>query len=352
MAVPTTQREWRIEKFGGPQSLKLGDGPVPAIGDTEILVKLHALSLNSRDLAVATGKYIFGAAEGIVPVSDGAGEVVAVGGKVRKWKVGDRVAPQFVTGFISGQIGPSDFSGSLGGATDGLARQYAAVAEEDAVRIPDGWSYEEAATLPCAAVTAWNALFGLEGRKAGPGQWVLTQGTGGVSVFALQLAKIAGARVVATTSSEAKAARLRALGADVVINYAENPAWGAAAREATGGRGFDHIVEVGGTGTLAQSYKAIKPEGVISVIGLVARKERGKPDDTPNLLATLMNSSIVRGIQVGSRAQLEQVVAAFEGSKTRPVVDGGKAWRFDQLPEAYEHLKGSKHFGKVVVAVE
>lgn len=308
-----------------------------------IFFVVHAASLNYRDLIIATGDYPFNKVEGVIPGSDGAGTVESVGAAVKRFKPGDRVVTQFNQEHIAGHIDSVGMASGLGGALNGTLRQYGAFPEHGLVHAPSNLSFEEASTLSCAAVTAWNGLYGVEGRELKAGQWVLTQGTGGVSVFALQLAKAAGARVIATTSSASKGETLRKLGADHVINYREDKAWGETAKKITGGRGVDHVIEIGGANTMEQSLKALRFEGIMSVIGFI-----GGGGSPPSLLETLMHAVVVRGVLIGSRLQFEDMNRAIEANDIHPVVDD-KIFAMDELPEAYQFQWDQKHFGKVVV---
>lgn len=238
---------------------------------------------------------------------------------------------------------------SLGGSLDGVFRQYGAFEQNGLVRLPECLNFLEGATLSCAALTAWNSLYGFEGKKLLPGQWVLTQGTGGVSIFALQFAKAAGARVVATTSSTEKAALLEKLGADHIINYRETPDWGTKAKEFTGGIGFDHIIEVSGPTSMTQSLKAVKMEGVINIIGFVGGF---KAENEPSFLEALLHMCTIRGVLVGSRTQMVDMCAAIEGNpeKLKPVIDS-KVFKLEQLKEAYEYQWAAKHQGKICVEI-
>lgn len=232
-----------------------------------------------------------------------------------------------------------------------MLRQYGAFDQNGLVRLPSNLSFLEGATLSCAGLTAWNALYGLSDKKLLPGQWVLTQGTGGVSIFAVQFAKAAGARVVATTSSAEKAKLLEKLGVDHVINYNETPDWGTKAKELTGGIGFDHVIEVAGPKSMAQSLEAVKMDGVISIIGFVGGIF--KADDEPGFLSALQRLCTVRGIIVGNRAQMEEMVAAIEANpeKLKPVIDP-RVFPLEQLKEAYEYQWSAKHQAKVVITID
>lgn len=282
----------------------------------------------------------------MIPGSDGAGVVESVGSGVTRFKPGDRVVTLFNSGHIAGSLDGSSIATGLGGALDGTLREYGVFNEQGLVAAPKNLNDLEASTLSCAGLTAWNALYGLESRALKPGQWVLTQGTGGVSIFALQFAKAAGAKVIATTSSAAKAETLKALGADHVINYKEVSAWGEKAKELTGGVGVQHVVEVGGPTTMAQSLKAIAIDGVITIIGFIG----GMSKDQPTYLDTLMNICTVRGVLVGSRLQMEDMVRAIEANDLHPVVDE-KVFGLAELKDAYEYMWDQKHFGKLTIKV-
>jgi len=269
-----------------------------------------------------------------VGASDGAGTVLEVGSKVTKWKKGDKVVTLFNQDHQSGPIDAAAPKPGLGGCLDGTLRQYGVFSENGVVRAPKNLNPVESATLTCAGLTSWNALYGLKPLK--PGEWVLVQGTGGVSLFALQFAKAAGATVIATTSTAEKAEQLKKLGADYVINYVEDPKWGETARKLTpGGVGVDHVIEVGGAGTMTQSLECIKFEGIISIIGFLGG---AAPKD--NILETLSRICTVRGVYVGSRAQLEEMVAAIEANDIHPVVDQ-KVFTLETAREAYDYQVSS-----------
>ncbi|KAH9905730.1 NAD(P)-binding protein [Xylariomycetidae sp. FL2044] len=346
MSTPSTMKQWIVtsteKDFDG---LSYDDAPVPKVGDHEVLVKLRAASLNYRDLIIPKGQYPFGVKTPVVAGSDGAGEVVQVGPKVGQWKKGDKVVTLFNQGHQYGPVDLQSAATGLGGVYDGTLRQYGVFPENGLVRAPENLSYEEASTLSCAALTSWNALYGLKPLK--PGETVLVEGTGGVSVFALQFAKAAGATVIATTSSKAKEARLKELGADHVINYREDASWGETAKKLTrGGAGVDHVIEVGGQDTVEQALKAIKFEGVITVIGFL-----GGAATKNTLIETLTHLCTVRGIYVGSRHQMEDMVAAIEANNIKPVVDE-KVFTLDKAKEAYEHMWAQSHFGKIAIKIE
>ncbi|WRT68147.1 uncharacterized protein IL334_005122 [Kwoniella shivajii] len=338
---PSTMQQWKLTSTGSYDNLKLEkEQPVQELGENDILVNIKAVSLNYRDISIVQGTYPFPLKDVVVPISDAAGVVEDIGSRVSRFKKGDKVMPTFHQANQPGKP-------SLGGPIDGVAREYIVVSELDAALMPKDYSFEEGSTLPCAALTAWDSLFGLEGRTLKPGDWVLTQGTGGVSIFALQFAKAAGATVVSTTSSSAKAEKLKAFGADHIINYKDDSDWGKTAKGLTpGGLGFQHIIEIGGPGTLQQSLNAIGNQGVISIIGFVA----GSGDSMPTLLDCLKYQCIARGIFVGSREQCEDMVKAINSNGIKPAVDQ-KVFDFDKLPDAYRYMESQKHFGKVVVTI-
>ncbi|KAF9247638.1 hypothetical protein CBS147339_9307 [Penicillium roqueforti] len=343
----STMKQWIVEDdkhdFDG---LVCKDVPVPKPGENEVLVKLQAASLNYRDLTIPKGLYPFPLNLPVVPGSDGAGEVIEVGSKVVEFKKGDRVATLFNQGHQYGDIDIHAANTGLGGVIDGTLREYGVFNELGLVKAPKNLDVREASTLPCAALTSWNALYGLKPLR--PGQTVLVQGTGGVSMFSLQFAKVAGATVIATTSSPQKAERLKKLGADHVINYKTEPNWGDAARKLTpDGAGVDQIVEVGGSGTLHESFKCIKYDGVISVIGFLSGVD---PKKQPVVLEALTHICTVRGVYVGSKALMRDMVRAIEANDIHPLMDD-KVFTLDQTREAYDHMWTQKHFGKLTIKI-
>ncbi|PHH63071.1 hypothetical protein CDD81_6316 [Ophiocordyceps australis] len=352
LEIPKTTKQWNVTVQDGSKgfdALELSEKPVPAVGDSQVLVKLQAASLNYRDLIIPLGKYPFPTAPNVVPGSDGAGTVIAVGKQVTRFKPGDKVVTLFNQEHIGGPLLPATTQSGLGGVIDGTLRSVGAFNEQGLVAMPETLSMLQAATLSCAGMTAWNALYGLDQYQVKPGDWVLTQGTGGVSIFALQFAKAAGAKVVATTGASDKVALLEKLGADHVVNYKETPEWGAEARNLTGGRGFDHVIEVAGPSSMAQSLTAVKLNGVITIIGFVG----GHVKDQPGFLDCLTKQCIVRGILVGSRVQMEDMCRAIQANPEalRPVVDS-KTFSLDQVKEAYSYQFSGKHFGKVVIDMQ
>ena len=329
-----------VKKPGGLGNLVIEDRPDPKPKAGEVLVRVRASSLNYHDFIVALGG--IPTPDGRIPMSDGAGEVVAVGEGVTKWKTGDRVISLFFPNWQSGQVEAAGFASVPGDGADGFGCELYAGPETAFTRMPKGWTFDEAATLPCAALTAWRGMY-VETRTK-PGDWVLVQGTGGVSIFALQFAKATGARVIATSSSQAKMEKLRALGADHVINYKETPDWGKKAFELTGGRGVDEVVEIGGPGTMAQSINACRPGGHISLIGVLT----GVSGEVPT--AALFSRNItLSGITVGSRRHQEDMVDAIDATGFKPVIDS----RFPlyQIAAAFAHQASQQHFGKIVLTI-
>ncbi|KAF7910502.1 uncharacterized protein EAE98_012034 [Botrytis deweyae] len=347
-SIPKTTKTWRIEGSNGFDSLKYDtQATLPELGANDVLVKFHAASLNYRDLIIPKGQYPFPLRDGIIPGSDGAGEVLAVGSKVTRFTPGAKVLTLFSQTHYGGSLDHLSIQSGLGGAVDGTLRQHGVFNENGLVDMPSSLSYLEGATLPCAAVTAWNALYGLKPLK--PGDVVLTQGTGGVSIFAVQFAKAAGATVIATTSSESKASTLKKLGADHVINYKTTPEWGAHAKSLTPkSAGVAHILEVGGPTTMAQSLQAIKIDGVISIIGFVGGQANEKE---PGFLDCLTNVCTVRGLLVGSREMFEDMNRSIDANGIKPVVDE-KVFGLDELKEAYQYMWDQKHFGKLAIKIE
>jgi NADPH:quinone reductase-like Zn-dependent oxidoreductase len=332
---------YEIRAFG-LDGLKLTERPQPQPGPFEVLLKVRAASLNYRDLMMLKGSYNPRMQMPRVPLSDAAGEVAAVGPGVSRVKVGQRVAGIFMQKWLAGELTDAAARSALAGAIDGVLAEYVVLHEDGVVAVPDHLSDEEAATLPCAAVTAWHGLV-TEGQVTA-GDSVLVQGTGGVSLFALQFARLVGARVVITSSSDDKLRRAREMGATDTINYKTTPEWGERVRELTGGRGVDHVVEVGGAGTLGQSLKAVRLGGRISLIGVLSG---GTGQVNP--LPVLMKGVRVQGIFVGSRAMFEAMNRAIALHRLRPVVD--RVFGFTEAVEAYRYLESAAHFGKIVLRV-
>ena len=337
-------RLYTLPKVGSIHDLTLAEAPTPTPGRGQALVRLRAASLNFRDLMIITNNYGGRPTRAnLVPLSDGAGEVTAVGEGVSRVKVGDRVAGIFHQKWLGGELQDAFASSALGGDLDGVLSEYRLFDEHGLVHLPTHLSFEEGATLPCAAVTAWDALFH-SARPTLPGDVVLTLGTGGVSVFAIQFARAAGARVIATSSSDQKLQHAKQLGASDCINYKTTPAWDKAVKELTGGVGVDHVVEVGGPGTLPMSLNAVRRSGFVHVIGLLSGA-----GGTINPLVLIPRASTMRGVYVGSREMFEAMNRAITVHRVKPVID--RVFDFEDAPAAYEHLKSGKHFGKVVIRI-
>jgi NADPH:quinone reductase-like Zn-dependent oxidoreductase len=332
-------KAYEVRQFG-IENLAPVERAEPQPAAHEVVVKFHAASLNYRDLMFVKGVYNPKARLPAVPFSDGSGEVVAVGANAKKWKVGDRVCPIFMQAWLEGSLSMEKRRTTLGaGDLDGVLREYGAFDENGLIRVPEHLSYEEAATLPCAAVTAWNALVVSGTLKAG--DTVLTLGTGGVSIFALQFAKMHGARVIATSSSDKKLEKAKALGADEIINYKTTPEWDKEVLRLTNRIGVDHVVEVGGAGTLSKSLNSVRVGGHVVVIGVLASAGEFDPR------SILMKSVRMQGILVGSRQMFEEMNNAIEGNRLKPVID--KTFAFKETPEALRYMENGSHFGKIVV---
>ena len=330
-------KAFEIQEFG-IDNLKLVERERPQVTPGHALVRMTAVSLNYRDLMVVKGQYNPKLKRPMVPLSDGAGVVEEVGSGVTRFKKGERVVGCFFQKWVEGPITREKTGSALGGAIDGVLQEYKLFAEEGLLPSPSSLSDEEAAALPCAAVTAWHALF--EHTPSIPGSSVLIQGTGGVSMFALQFAKVAGLRMIVTSSSDEKLERVRSLGAHETVNYKRNENWDAEARKLTGGEGVDHIIEVGGSGTLPRSLKAVRMGGAVSVIGVLSGVE---PNVTPREI--LMNSVRVQGIYVGSRLMFERMNRAIDLHAIKPVIDKTFAWT--EYKKALRHMEGQSHFGKI-----
>ena len=335
---------WRFPTTDAIDSLTLREEDVPRPARGQVLVRMRAAALNYRDLMIATGRSARGAPlPDLIPLSDGAGEVVELGPEVTRVAVGDRVAACFMQSWLGGEISPDDAASSLGGAIHGVLGEYRLFDQQGLVKLPEHLSFEDGATLPCAAVTAWNALF------HGPkplmvGQSVLVLGTGGVSIFALQFAHAAGARVIATSSSDGKLAQAKTLGASDGVNYRAHPEWQTAVRDLTGGRGVDHVVEVGGPGTLPRSIEAARQGGSIHLIGVLT----GGGTIDPTTVAR--RGLVMRGIYVGSRQMFEAMNQAIAQHRIPPVID--RIFDFEDAKDAYRHLQAQGHVGKVVIRIE
>lgn len=326
-------------KAFGIDNLAEVDRPEPQPGYGQVLVKWRAYSLNYRDLMIVKGLYNPRLRLPMVPLSDAAGEIAAVGPGVTRFKVGERVAGCFMQRWVAGEPSEAKAKTALGGAIEGLLAEASALHEDGLVQIPEHLSYEEAATLPCAALTAWNAVIASGGVK--PGEAVLIQGTGGVSLFALQFGRLAGARIIGTSSSDAKLERARQLGLSDTINYKSVPEWGERVRELSGGSGVDHVVEVGGAGTLGQSLRAVRMGGTISLIGVLSGASQANP------MPILMKNVRVQGIFVGNRDMFEAMNRAISLHRLRPVID--RVFGFQEIKEALKHMESAAHFGKIVL---
>lgn len=324
----------------GVDSLRIVEKPTPKPAAGEVLLKMKAASLNYRDLASVRGAYGPSQRFPMVPLSDGCGEVVEVGAEVRRVKPGDRVATLFFQNWIGGGPALEAISTALGGTLDGVWQEYVVLSENGVSKVPEHLGDFEVATLPCAALTAWRALV-VEGRlKAG--DTIVAQGTGGVSIFALQFAKLHGAQVIITSSSDEKLAHAKRLGADHLINYKQRPEWAKAVKEITGGRGADQVVEVGGAGTVVESLKAVRIGGHVSIIGALT----GLTKDI-EIRLILGGNLRVQGITVGSRESFEQMCRAIALHKMKPVID--KVFPFAATTDAFAYMAGQQHFGKIVI---
>jgi NADPH:quinone reductase-like Zn-dependent oxidoreductase len=334
-------RVWQISSFG-VDSLEFVERPTPSPDAGEVLVKVRAISFNYRDLLVVKGLYNPKLKLPRIPVSDGAGEVVAIGDGVTLWKPGDRVAGIFMQNWLDGPPNALKSRRALGGDIDGMLAEYVVLNETGVVSIPEHLSFQEAATLPCAGVTAWNAL---SVGDIKPGATVLIQGTGGVAIFALQLARLRGARVLGISSSSAKLERAYSLGLDAGLDYKENPEWDRWALDETGGQGVDLVVEVGGLATLPRSLRALRIGGAIAQVGVLS----GNTDAAPFPIANILHKQVrMQGIYVGSRKDFEDLNKAISLATLRPV---GENFHWSQAREALARMEEGSHFGKLVLTV-
>ena len=330
---------WQIVSNGGIDALTAATVPTAQPGPHEMVVRVRAVSLNYRDLLHVLG-YVDQDRWPLVPCSDGAGDVVAIGSGVTRFAVGDKVAGTFFQRWNAGNILPAVMDSALGGRLPGMLAEQVVLSEEGAVAMPTGWTYAQASTLPCAALTAWHALVSKGRLRAG--ETVLVLGTGGVSLFALQIAKMHSARVIITSSSDEKLVRARALGADETINYRQHPAWQQRVLELTGGLGVDHVVEVGGAGTFEKSCAAARFGGNIWLIGVLTGFEA-----MVNPISVLLKSLGVQGIYVGSREMFEAMNAAFSANGLQPVID--HQFVFADARAAFQCMQAAGHFGKLVI---
>lgn len=335
-------RAWQITQEFGIDNLALVDRPDPQPGPGQIVVQVKATSLNYRDLMTVKHGGLRGLTLPLVPLSDGAGEVIGAGDGVTRVRTGERVAGIFFQNWLAGGPDAVHQASALGGALDGMLAEQVVLSEDGVVRIPDYMSYEDAATLPCAAVTAWQSMVSLGNMKAG--DTILILGTGGVSIFALQFATAAGACSIVTSSSDEKLERVSALGATHVVNYKTTPEWGKHVLELTDGVGVDQVVEVGGAGTLVQSMEATRVGGMIGLIGILAGT-----DGEVNPIPVLMKILRLQGVYVGSRAMFEDMNAALAANRIKPVID--KVYSFEEVRDALKLMERAAHFGKIVVTV-
>jgi NADPH:quinone reductase-like Zn-dependent oxidoreductase len=336
-------RAYQLPKVGaGIEALARVERPVPKPQYRQVLVKIAACSLNFRDIGIVRGTYRLPVSDNVIPLSDGAGEVIEVGGGVARVKVGDKVAGNFFQRWPGGDPSPKVQASALGGAIDGMLAEYAVLEEDGAVKVPEHLSVEEGAALPCAGVTAWHAM--MHHAKLIAGQTMLLQGTGGVSIFALQFAHAMGITAIVTSSSDEKLKRAKALGAAHGINYKTTPEWDKAAVEFTGSGGVDHVIEVGGANTLTRSFGAIRTSGKISMVGGLSG---GATELNPGLI--FGKRANVQGISVGSTQMFEAMNAAITANEIKPVID--RVFGFDEVKAAYNHMAAGAHFGKIVIRV-
>jgi NADPH:quinone reductase-like Zn-dependent oxidoreductase len=336
-------RAYQLPKGGaGIEALTMVERPIPKPGHRQVLVKVAACSLNYRDLGIVRGTYRMPVPDSVVPLSDGAGEITEAGPGVKRVKIGDKVAGCFFQRWPGGEPAADVHANALGGGIDGMLAEYVVLEEDGVVRLPAHLSLEEGAALPCAAVTVWNAM--MEHAKLIAGQTVLLQGTGGVSVFGLQLARAMGMQSIITSSSDQKLARAKALGANHTVNYKTTPDWEKSAMEFTGGRGVDHVVEVGGQGTLMRSFGALRVGGKISMIGNLSG---AATELNPGLI--MGRRANIQGISVGSTQMFEALNRALSANGIKPIID--KVFGFDDVKAAYNHMAAGAHFGKIVIRV-
>jgi NADPH:quinone reductase-like Zn-dependent oxidoreductase len=332
---------FQIQDDWGLEHLRLANRPDPRPGASEVLLRMRAASLNYRDLVVPNRGY--GSFTGnlpLIPLSDGVGEVIECGPGVSRVKAGDRVCPLFHQGWIGGEPTLERLTRTLGGPLDGTMAEYMVLPEDGVAKVPAHLDDVQAATLPCAALTAWSAI--VTHGRVGPGARVLVQGTGGVALFALQFAKLAGAHVTVISSSEEKIERAKRLGADATIHYTTVPEWYRATREITGGRGYDVVVELGGEKTLEQSLRAVRPGGTLALIGVLSGPRLAAP------LGLVVTRQVrLQGITVGHRDGFEAMVRAIAQHRLEPVVD--RVFAFEELPQALAYLRSGRHFGKICI---
>ncbi|MEJ7935940.1 NAD(P)-dependent alcohol dehydrogenase [Sphingobium sp. AN558] len=332
----------RVTKPGRYEDLELIEEPTPELGRRDVLIRVRAASLNYRDTIIAKGSYPGPLAHRVVPVSDGAGDVAAVGADVTRVKVGDRVTANCICDWIGGPNIAEYRGNSIGTTIDGMLAEYARVEERAVILLPDSLTYQEAASLPCAAVSAWSALH--IAAPLAPGQTVLIQGTGGVALFGLQIARMFNARVIALTSSEEKAEKLKAMGAAAVINYRETPDWEHPVLDLTDGKGVDKVIEIGGSGTINHSVACTRAGGEIGLVGYVTGTEGGVSP-----IAMQIRSVNIKPVSIGPRLSFEALLAAMHATGTRPVIDS--VFPFLEFRDALRHLESGAQVGKVVIDV-
>lgn len=332
-------KTWQLHRFG-LDGLQIVGRSVPAPGPGEVLVRWRAHSLNYRDLVIVQGTYLPNLPLPFIPLSDGAGEVVAVGEGVTEWRPGDRVIGHYIQSWQEGPATPENTRLSLGAPLPGVLTEFSALPAHGLVPLPAHLSFEEGATLPIAALTAWNALFTTGDLR--PGSIVVFEGTGGVSLFGLQLAHAAGLRTLIISSSDEKLARARELGADELINYRTTPEWSRRVRELTGGRGADLVLEVGGPTTFGEALRAVRPGGRIAFVGFLSGTAL-----TLDAVEFIRSGATVHALRVGSRAMFRELLRAMELHRLRPVID--QVFAFDETPAAFRRLLTGAHFGKIVI---
>lgn len=334
-------KQWQLGQQPGWQNLQLVEQPEPTPGPGEVLVRLRAASLNYRDLIVVNEQKRF--TPDRIPLSDGAGEVAAVGAGVTQWKVGDRVAGTFFRDWQGGRFDMSFHQAALGGSVDGVLRQQAVFPQHGLVRLPADYSFEEGATLPCAGLTAWTAL--MTRGQFQPGDTALLLGTGGVSIWGLQIVAAAGGRTIITSSSDDKLKRATELGAWETVNYRTTPDWEKEVHRITAKRGVDHLLEVGGPQTLGKSLASVAAGGHIAQIGVLT----GFDAPQTTLFPLVGKNATMSGIYVGSREDFEQFVRFLDATRIKPVID--RVFDFAEAPAAYQHMESAAHFGKVVITI-